>query len=85
MTGRDTRRAFVSRPSDPGAWVRSSQLSTPRDGVTADQLTARLTIDVTPELRGCIKVAAFQPGITVAEMLRDVPASESLDYPGGIA
>ena len=32
--------------------------------------TARLTIDVTPALRGRIKITAFQRGLTVAEMLR---------------
>ena len=32
--------------------------------------TARLTIDVTPALRGRIKIAAFQRGLTVADMLR---------------
>ena len=32
--------------------------------------TARLTIDVTPELRGRVKVAAFRQGVTVAEMIR---------------
>ena len=38
--------------------------------------TARLTIDVTPELRGRIKVAAFRRGVTVAEMLRALLARE---------
>jgi hypothetical protein len=33
--------------------------------------SARLTIDVTPELRGRIKVRAFHRGITVAELLRE--------------
>ena len=32
--------------------------------------TARLTIDVTPEMRARIKVAAFQSEITVAELVR---------------
>ncbi len=32
--------------------------------------TARLTIDVTPQMRARIKVAAFQSGITVAELGR---------------
>lgn len=32
--------------------------------------TARLTIDVTPDLRGRIKISAFRRGITVAHMLR---------------
>jgi hypothetical protein len=34
--------------------------------------SARLTIDVTPELRGRIKVRAFRRGITVAELLREL-------------
>lgn len=36
----------------------------------ADLYTARLTIDVAPELRARIKLAAFGRGLTVAEMLR---------------
>ena len=31
---------------------------------------ARLTIDVTPDLRARIKIAAFERGVTVAYMLR---------------
>ncbi len=38
--------------------------------------TARLTIDVTPALRGRIKVVAFQRGVTVADMLRELLARE---------
>ncbi len=34
--------------------------------------TARLTIDVTPALRGRIKVVAFQRGVTAVEMLREM-------------
>jgi hypothetical protein len=34
--------------------------------------TARLTIDVTPVLRGRIKVVAFQRGVTAVEMLREL-------------
>ena len=37
-----------------------------------DPYTARLTIDVTPELRGRIKIAAFRRGLTAADMLRQV-------------
>jgi hypothetical protein len=32
--------------------------------------SARLTIDVTPQLRARVKVAAFQSGVTVAELVR---------------
>ena len=55
------------RPArDPGAdaWVRGGA------GAKAEIYTARLTVDVTPDLRGRIKVIAFQRGVTVAEMLR---------------
>jgi hypothetical protein len=41
------------------------------------------TIDVTPELRGRIKVAAFQRGATVADMLRDLLAREFPADDGG--
>ena len=36
----------------------------------APAYTARLTVDVTPALRGRIKITAFQRGLTVADMLR---------------
>src|SRR5450631_3987241 len=36
----------------------------------ATTYTARLTIDVTPALRGRIKVAAFRQDVTVADLLR---------------
>jgi len=79
MTGK--RIAFGAKPAAPTAdtWVQqgngtemtveaSPQVATPK----ADIYTARLTIDVTPELRGRIKVAAFQQGVTVAEMIREL-------------
>ena len=34
--------------------------------------TARLTIDVTSDMRGRIKIAAFSRGVTVADMLREL-------------
>ncbi len=34
--------------------------------------SARLTLDVTPALRTRIKLAAFERGVTMAEMLREV-------------
>jgi hypothetical protein len=39
---------------------------------SARVLTARLTIDVTPALRGQIKIIAFERGTTVAVMLREL-------------
>ena len=41
--------------------------------------TARLTIDVTPEMRARIKVAAFQSETTVAELLRSLLEREFPD------
>jgi hypothetical protein len=44
-----------------------------------DPYTARLTIDVTPALRGRIKVAAFRKGLTVADVLRALLEQEFPD------
>ena len=72
-TPKAQRRAPIGRrpAADPAtAWVH-------REGATDTQAkaaiyTARLTIDVTPALRGRIKVIAFQRGITAADMLREL-------------
>lgn len=66
------RTAIGTRPTaDPNAeaWVRQVDSV---DRSKSVLYTARLTIDVTPALRGRIKVAAFTRGVTVAEMLRDL-------------
>jgi hypothetical protein len=68
MTVRSPKRSFAARPGDPEAWVRAPEPSTNRTPNAG--FTARLTIDVTPALRGRIKIAAFQRGLTVADMLR---------------
>jgi len=68
MTERNSRRGFAARPGGPDAWVRAPDPSISR--MSGGDFTARLTIDVTPALRGRIKIAAFQRGVTVAEMLR---------------
>jgi len=75
-----------NRPvTDPSAetWVRQG------DGAVlgsttrrADLYTARLTIDVTPALRGRIKVAAFRQGVTVADLLRALLEREFPDQDG---
>ena len=72
MMARDPKRTFSARPSDPETWVRTPEPAVSANGKKAECFTARLTIDVTPELRGRIKVAAFQRGVTVAEMLREM-------------
>ena len=75
MSGRAPKRGFASRPADPGRWIKASDAPPARDADAAG-FTARLTIDVTPELRGRIKIAAFRRGQTVADMLRDLLARE---------
>ena len=85
MTCRDPKRAFVTRLRGPDTWVRAPEPPISKNGAKADRFTARLTTDVTPERRGRIKVKAFQRGITVAEMLRDLLTREFPDSPGGTA
>ncbi|MDD9732808.1 hypothetical protein PVW46_23160 [Mameliella sp. AT18] len=72
MKDRPTKRGFAARPSDPEDWIRSAG----RAEAKHPEFTARLTIDITPELRGRIKIAAFERGVTVADMLRDLLARE---------
>jgi hypothetical protein len=75
MTNRTRKRGFATRPSDPDTWIRTAD---PKTNGTSNDLgfTARLTIDVTPALRGRIKIVAFRRGVTVADMLRDLLARE---------
>jgi hypothetical protein len=67
MSGSDIRRGFAARPGDAERWVKRPE--TGRQA-SADQYTARLTIDVTPELRRRLKLVALRRGQTVADMLR---------------
>jgi len=66
------RAPIGRRPgADPAStWVR--QADAPEIPAKASIYTARLTIDVTPALRGRIKVVAFRRGITAADMLREL-------------
>lgn len=75
MTERSNRRGFASRPGDAESWIKTPDAPA-RRGDEPAAFTARLTIDVTPALRGRIKVAAFRRGITVADMLRDLLVRE---------
>ena len=74
MNERPARRGFASRPADPDQWIRAAGASPRNDSATG--YTARLTIDVTPDQRGRIKIAAFQRGVTVADMLRELLSRE---------
>ena len=75
MCGRTANPAFAARRSDADAWVRTQEAPRSREAV-ARPFTARLTIEVTPEQRGRIKITAFQRGQTVADMLRALLARE---------
>ena len=59
MSARTNRKGFATRPADPEQWIKAGP---PPKGDEAATNTARLTIDVTPELRGRIKIAAFLSG-----------------------
>jgi hypothetical protein len=78
MSERPSRRGFAARPADPDRWVSAAD-ARQRD---PSGFTARLTIDVTPELRARIKIAAFRRGQTVADMLRKLLAREFPHTPG---
>ena len=74
------RRAPIGRRpgADPAsAWVQ--QVDAVMANAKASIYTARLTIDVTPAMRGRIKVAAFQRGVTAVEMLRELLEREFPD------
>ena len=70
-----SRRGFVARPGDAETWIKTPDARPAREAPDG-AFTARLTIDVTPDQRARIKIAAFQRGVTVADMLRDLLARE---------
>ncbi|WP_027061103.1 hypothetical protein [Mesorhizobium loti] len=78
MNGRSPKRGFIARPVTAEDWIKESRIAPGRSS-DGSGFTARLTIDVTPELRSRIKIVAFQRGQTVADMLRDLLARE---FPG---
>jgi hypothetical protein len=57
----------------------------PRSARSGDEaiFSARLAIDDTPNIRGQIKKTAFQRGVTVADMLRELFARECPPTPRG--
>ncbi|MBS7689764.1 hypothetical protein I0E98_01375 [Pseudomonas lalucatii] len=70
MSGK--RIGIGARPlADPQAeaWIRQGAAIDPSK---AARYMARLTLDVTPALRARIKLAAFNRGVTVAQLLREV-------------
>ena len=69
MSERSPRRGFARRPADPESWIKAPDRPMPR-AQGAEDFSARLTIDVTANMRGRIKIATFKRGETVADMLR---------------
>ena len=68
---RSKRIGIGARPlADPQAeaWIRQGAV----DHGKVERYSARLTLDVTPALRTWIKLAAFDRGVTTAEMQREV-------------
>ena len=57
---------------DPERWLRTGGDAVPTDAAARGLHPVRLTIEVTQELRGQIKIAAFKRGCTVAKLLRQV-------------
>ena len=80
--GSHARSGFVTRPGDAESWVKAPENTIAREAGAAAN-TARLTIDVPPELRGRIKIAAFRRGVTVADMLRDLLSRSFPEDKGG--
>jgi hypothetical protein len=75
MTQRSSKRALIARPADPERRIKTPEPRSSGNGDVA-AFTARLTIDITPELRGRIKVVAVQRGLTVADLQHDLLARE---------
>lgn len=74
MTGK--RVAFAAKPAPAERWIAERAEPADNGSIAAGRkqeiYTARLTVDVTPALRGRIKVAAFRRGTTVAVLLREL-------------
>lgn len=70
MTARPPRTGFVSRPGAAEAWIAGPKDAAAPTSPSPPVNSARLTIDVTPQMRRRLKLAALQRGATVADMLR---------------
>ncbi|NSZ48742.1 hypothetical protein G6L63_12545 [Agrobacterium vitis] len=82
MTARTEKRGFAARPGDADGWIKAADAPRSRSNSASAAFTARLTIDITPELRGRIKVAAFRRGVTASDMLRELLEREFPDTQG---
>jgi chromosome partitioning protein len=76
VTACDRKSAFAQRPGDSEARRRRIEDRAVESAAKTQRFIARLPIDVTPELRGRIKVVAFQRGQMVTKMPCDPRARE---------
>ncbi len=76
-------RRFAAHPRNVDAWISAGDGKPPAPSRSAN--TARLTIDVTQELRKRIKLAALQRGLTLADLLRAMLAEAFPDDDQGSA
>lgn len=68
-----TRRPRKTKPKSRTRAIKRKTRTQPvrrRRRRKGSAFTARLTVDVTPDLRARIKITAFERGVTVAYMLR---------------
>jgi hypothetical protein len=80
-----TKRLTLSAkaaPREADQWVRRGDSHRGAEGIAkGDLYTARLTLDITPELRRSIKLAAIAGSKTVADLLREVLEREFANSP----
>jgi hypothetical protein len=69
MIRRSREGTFMSQPGNAARW-RKPRGNRSRPRTKHRPFAARLTIDVTPDLRARLKIAAFERGVTAAYMLR---------------
>lgn len=68
-----TQRPRTTKPKSRTRAIKRKTTTQPvrhRRRPKGSAFTARLTVDVTPDLRARIKITAFESGVTVAYMLR---------------
>jgi len=70
MILRSHQSTFMSHAVHAARWGKSRRNQIQPPPAKPSPFTARLTIDVTPDLRARIKIAAFERGVTVAYMVR---------------
>lgn len=83
VTACDRKSLFAVRPSDPETRRRSPDDRAVESAAKAERIAARMTFDVTPELRGHSKVTAFQCGLRVAKTPCGLLAREFPQTQGG--